>query len=326
MSQISQITRGAGERENSGRGDFLHCRLYDSNPGRHPAINTVNPPQQSQSAFDLQGAKLSALSQAIAYRGIMERQPRNHRETTSGNLQSTREAIRNYNNILETDETLWSGIRRRTLRTRVRQFMYKAMHGTQKVGKYWQHLENAEQREFCTTCGVTESMEHILIRCQATPRSIIWRQAEDLWPHAPNLWPDITMGIILGCGAITLPIEEDPEDHSEPNQMVHRSEKQGSQRLLQILISEAAHLIWVLRCERVIPEPPRIHTENEIKTRWLNMINTRLTNDKIIATKIKCDERTTRLVKTTWEPTLKQSLDLPNDWLHHCEVLVGRNP
>ena len=55
------------------------------------------------------------------------------------------------------------------------------------------------------------------------------------------------------------------------------------------------------------------------------MINTQLTNNKIIATKIKRDEQTTRLVKTTWEPILKQSLDLPNDWLHHREVLVGRN-
>src|SRR5260370_12412759 len=103
----------------------------------------------------------------------MERQPQNHRETTSGNLQSAREAIRNYNNILETDETLWSGIRRRTLRTHVRQFMYKAMHGTQKVGKYWQHLENAEQREFSTTCGLTDSIEHTPIQSQPTPLSII---------------------------------------------------------------------------------------------------------------------------------------------------------
>ena len=149
---------------------------------------------------------------------------------------------------------------------------------------------------------------------------------EALWPHAPNLWPDITLGIVLGCGAVTPPIEEIPEDHNKPNQATQRAKKQGIQRLLQILISEVAHLIWVLRCERVVREPPRIHTENEVKTRWLKMINTRLTEDKITATKLKRDERTTRLIKQTWEPILKQSLDLPNDWLHHREVLVGSNP
>jgi len=202
--------------------------------------------------FDLQGAKLTAVTQAIAYRGIMECQPHRHHTTTSENLQSTREAIHNYNNLLETDETLWSGMRRRTLRTRVHQFMYKAMHGTQKIGKYWRHIENAAQRELCTTCGVTESMEHILTQCQATPRATIWQEAESLWPHKPNLWLDITLGIILGCGTITPLIEENPEQNNEQNQLAQQSKRQGIKRLLQILMSKAAHLIWVLRCERVV--------------------------------------------------------------------------
>ena len=73
-------------------------------------------------------------------------------------------------------------------------------------------------------------------------------------------------------------------------------------------------------------EPPRVHMKDKIKMRWLKAINTRLTKDKITATKIKRDEPTTRLIKKTWEPILKQYLDLPNDWLHYREVLVGRNP
>src|SRR5260370_18770185 len=101
--------------------------------------------------------------------------------------------------------------------------MYKAMHGTQKTRKYWQHLENTEQCEFCTTCGVTESMENILTQCQAIPRNILWQQAEALWPHTPNLWPDITLGIILGCGAITPSIKETPEDHNKPNQATQQA-------------------------------------------------------------------------------------------------------
>jgi hypothetical protein len=31
-----------------------------------------------------------------------------------------------------------------------------------------------------------------------------------------------------------------------------------------------------------------------------------------------------RLVKETWEPILKQSLDIPNNWIYNREVLVGR--
>ncbi|KAH9008310.1 hypothetical protein EDB85DRAFT_1837444, partial [Lactarius pseudohatsudake] len=56
-------------------------------------------------------------------------------------------------------------------------------------------------------------------------------------------------------------------------------------RLLQILLSESAHLIWVTRCERTIQL--KEHSTEEIERRWLAQINRRLINDKIIATKIK---------------------------------------
>ena len=44
------------------------------------------------------------------------------------------------------------------------------------------------------------------------------------------------------------------------------------------------------------------------------------------ATKIKQDEQSFRTVKDTWEPILQWQPDLPNDWAHHREVLVGRSP
>jgi hypothetical protein len=93
-------------------------------------------------------------------------------------------------------------------------------------------------------------------------------------------------------------------------------------RLLQIIISEAAYLIWVLRCERVIQE--RTHSESEIKTRWTRAINKRLTDDKITATKIKRDKATHLKVRSTWEDVLKRQGELPNDWIFNREVLVGR--
>ena len=45
--------------------------------------------------------------------------------------------------------------------------------------------------------------------------------------------------------------------------------------------------------------------------------------DKILATKIKCDEKTIKKVKNTWEHVLKKQGDLPNDWIDSPEVLVG---
>ena len=70
--------------------------------------------------------------------------------------------------------------------------------------------------------------------------------------------------------------------------------------------------------------PLRTHTESEIKTCWVRVINAQLIKNKINATKIKRNESTLRLVIGTWEPVLKQSLDIPNGWIHNREVLVGR--
>jgi hypothetical protein len=46
-----------------------------------------------------------------------------------------------------------------------------------------------------------------------------------------------------------------------------------------------------------------------------------------MAAKLKREEQTEQslhTVKDTWEPVLQRFPDLPNDWVHHCEVLVGR--
>ena len=91
-----------------------------------------------------------------------------------------------------------------------------------------------------------------------------------------------------------------------------------------ILISEAAHLIWVLRCERVIGG--KQHSDNVVSIRWKNAINTRLTCDKIIATKIKRENIFTNLVINTWETLLKKEGPIPHNWINHHEVLVGRRP
>jgi hypothetical protein len=135
-------------------------------------------------------------------------------------------------------------------------------------------------RQTCQLCDETETMEHILVHCTATPPSTIWDLAKNTWPHAPHLWPEISIGIILGCGTISPPGIAQPGG-PEANQNYGRVPR-GATRLLQILLSESAHLIWVLRCERVIQECT--HMPSEIRCRWLHVINVRLTNDKIIAT------------------------------------------
>jgi hypothetical protein len=115
-----------------------------------------------------------------------------------------------------------------------------------------------------------------------------------------ELWPNIDLGIILGVGTITL-----PEEHANRNRAEHNApptlKRRATLRLLQILISEAAHLIWVLRCEQVIQE--KNIDEPGINTRWHRAINERLTTDRT-AYQAKRDHKFTQLTKNTWKKLL----------------------
>jgi ribonuclease HI len=153
--------------------------------------------------FDLQGARLPALTQSLAYKGILQSKDAPPRRTTTRNLQMTREAVARYTNALETDQTIWKGIRRKAVRTRVRQFLYKSMHGTQKIGTFWKNINNHEHRQDCGTCGTTESMAHILVHCDAPSTRLIWSLAKHYWPQTTHQWPEICLGTILGCGSLT---------------------------------------------------------------------------------------------------------------------------
>jgi len=209
------------------------------------------------------------------------------------------------------------------IRPKIRQFLFKATHEVFKIGHFWSHIPNVAERRLCTTCGITESMSHILIHCRSRPTRLIWRLAKGVWPHTNIPWPKTELGTILGCRCISVS-QAIVNPRQAPVQNQKSAHLRGASRLLKILVSESAFLIWALRCERVIQE--KNHNHQEIKARWLYIINSRLTNDKIAASKIKRDKGFTLLVSNTWEKVLSKESNLPNNWINVREVLVGSGP
>jgi hypothetical protein len=53
------------------------------------------------------------------------------------------------------------------------------------------------------------------------------------------------------------------------------------------------------------------------------VINKRLADDKINATRIKKTQKVRDQVRATWEDVLTYQGDLPNLWIYNREVLVG---
>ena len=161
-------------------------------------------------------------------------------------------------------------------------------------------------------------MEHLLTKCNHPTMKTIWTLTSKLWPFETNPWPNPNLGMILGCGSINLQTRRRQRSTDRAVGKI----LQGPTRLLQILLSESAYLIWVMRCERVIQE--KQHSIREVEERWLRAINERLTIDKITATRIKRSDGFTKRVVDTWEQLLEKNGELPIDWLKRSEVLVGR--
>ena len=225
---------------------------------------------------------------------------------------------------LETSQTIWQSIRKRAICLRVQQFLFKAIHNTPMTGEVWFNIQGHHQRGICAPCGATENMEHILINCGAGHAPQVWALEKSLWPHKDIQWPDINMGMIMGCRCLkTKQPGRNTREATREERKGLSTQRRGATRLLQITVSEGAHLTWVLRCKRVIQE--KQHSPEEVERRWYKAINRRLTDDKITATMIKREIPFNQLVEATWEDVLKKSSDPPIEWIHDCEVLVGRS-
>ncbi|KIM70398.1 hypothetical protein SCLCIDRAFT_100323, partial [Scleroderma citrinum Foug A] len=191
----------------------------------------------------------------------------------------------------------------------------RTLHASLKIGEFWENIPLYEHRAQCSVCNeATESLEHILLDCHRGQANNIWTLAKAAWLTAFGDWPMVHLGTILGCGSVSPPT---PQNHNHPNPR--------KSCLLRILLSESAHLIWVLRCEQVIQGT--LHTSNVVRMQWHNKINHQLSLDQYIVLKWNRKPVTQEVVKRMWYPSLLQiSPDLTEDWIMNPEVLVGIKP
>ncbi|KAG2110492.1 hypothetical protein DEU56DRAFT_715024, partial [Suillus clintonianus] len=89
----------------------------------------------------------------------------------------------------------------------------------------------------------------VLITCDNPTKKRIWELAKCIWPKKYRQWPTPTLGLVLGCGAITFPHTPNKKNKDDTKKATL---KRGAAWLLHILISELVYLIWTMRCKRVI--------------------------------------------------------------------------
>ncbi|KAF8164234.1 hypothetical protein K438DRAFT_1429458, partial [Mycena galopus ATCC 62051] len=265
---------------------------------------------------NLTGVRIQGNKQKVFYRGIREikTQSLEPRRSTNRRLAEVRESLKHQQDKLFTDEQIWCSIRIKDFLPRTAQFLWRAMHNAHRVGEYWKHIPECEERAICQDCGEVEDLEHILVKCKSPGAEIIWGAARKLWLEKESDWPEVSLGSILGCGLMRFVDEQGKL-------------KSGTRRLYRILVSESAYTIWKLRNDRVISRAGAPLTEQEILNRWKYDLNQRLQQDVILANRSARRNRprlAPALVKETWAGTLDEEDRLPENWLKESRVLVGR--
>ncbi|KAF8191386.1 ribonuclease H-like protein [Pholiota molesta] len=296
-------------------------KLWCNRPTKEGAAKDIadNIDLQIPEDYNVEGAEFIDLTQAELYRGIREMKevalaPR--RNTTIW-LDIIRWASKDRWGIFPTDKLIWTSIRNPNIDKKIRAFLYQLIHGSLRIGPYWEKIPQYEFRALCPECHELESMEHIQTECQASGQETIWQLAQALLRKRGIDFDDLRIGDIAGA---TIPNFKLPGGNQNA----------PLNRLYKIIMTESLYLIWLLRCEWRIDreeDPEKIHKPDEIVSRWRHRINRRIKLDQAMATKsaYKWKKITKDLVRKTWAGTLKNENSTPEDWIWMKGVLVGED-
>ncbi|XP_006460644.1 hypothetical protein AGABI2DRAFT_117576 [Agaricus bisporus var. bisporus H97] len=271
-------------------------------------------------AYSPIGARLAGLSQAEIHSLIRENEKPKESKTSKLNIAKiTLELKRKYKQTTPAGK-IWTALKKaKRINKKHREFIYKTIKATYYLGKKWAHCTDEElsSRETCRECQVEDSMEHILTECSTPERKAIWEAAGKIWTAKGGTWQAPKIGEIMGINSVIIKNRNNKPD-------------EGKTRLYHILITECAHLIWKLRCEKVIngdtpnhqePATRRALKQLELKMNHKIRMDIILTDTKRFSKKA-LDKKT---ASDTWEGILENEYNFNNPPENIPGFLVGRH-
>lgn len=171
------------------------------------------------------------------------------RKSTTTNLDRIRCCVTDAFGYEPTDMAIWTSIRSNITRL-TRNFLWKTMHNTFRVGLFWDNVPNLEIFGQCATCRVPESLEHSMLECDAPGQRQIWQLVEKLWMLRYTSYPNLNWGLLLGCALAKF---KSPRGCTVP----------AKNWFFTILVSTSMHLIWKLRNKRIF-ETHTLATHDDI--------------------------------------------------------------
>ncbi|KAJ6562962.1 hypothetical protein B0H10DRAFT_1844181 [Mycena sp. CBHHK59/15] len=213
--------------------------------------------------FESPGMLLSRGSQRVFTKIICSLHSTPHWKSMFVNLDRIRCTVEEISSYTPSDAMIWRSICSSSIQRLSREFLWKCIHNTFRVGDFWSHSDTLQRNGTCHVCNVTESLEHIALECDSPERKIIWSLTRQLWSKKYSAWPALNWGLILGCNLMRF----------KTTKGIIRPEKG---RLFAILVSLGWHLIWNLRMNRVIRNPDTTLTTANIYNQWLKSVNSAL--------------------------------------------------
>ncbi|KAF9004849.1 hypothetical protein BDZ89DRAFT_1237514 [Hymenopellis radicata] len=192
-------------------------------------------------AIKIANARTARTRGSKSYKKQMER-PR-----TAVNLDKARFAAKDMSERIPSNKLIWKG--------------------TQHQDFSKQNKPGYEHWTKCEECGSTETMEHILFECTAPGQEEVWELVRNFWKQKTTELTNINFPNLLALALAN------PKNSREET-------VRGDARIHRIVVSEAAHLIWKLRNERVIQEEGHSRaTKTEIQNKFLYALNDSLQLD-----------------------------------------------
>ncbi|KAJ7820478.1 hypothetical protein B0H13DRAFT_1614032 [Mycena leptocephala] len=264
--------------------------------------------------FTNPGILLKEGSQHLFTRVIKSMRDKPTRKSTTSNLDRIRCCVAEEFGYQPTDSTIWASIRSNNIHRLTRNFLWKSLHDAYHVGFFWDHVPNMEILGQCSTCRMPESLEHIMLECNAPGQQQVWQLTERLWRLRFSTWPKLNWGLLLGCALARF---TSPNGKRVPSK----------NRFFTIIVSTSMYLIWNLRNKRVF-ETHTLASEAEIHNRWVELVNSALKRDQLLTNRARFGSLATKkqLVLDTWSGALLDEDSLPDDWIKMKGVLVGIRP
>ncbi|KAF9487573.1 hypothetical protein BDN71DRAFT_1404525 [Pleurotus eryngii] len=306
---------------NGHAGNEAADKLTDSG-ARKPRDEALQINEEIPMAQHLTGAKLSKMTQSLAYRAIREinlkAAEQKNRKRTAEMMDAIQNQVEEITKETPTEERIWGATKNKDFSRQIRYYLWMVAHDTYRIGTHWlqaNYSEELQKRSECPHCnGKIEDMGHILSRCETPGQEQVWDLAKEMWTKTGREWTQPWISNIVACALTKTNREKKDRDP-------------GGDRLWRILVSESAYLIWKLQCERVIQNENTPFTTQEVNNRWTATINARLdldcemTNENLGKHKLN-----TKVVLQTWKGALHKEKNLPRNWTKLNGVLVGITP